>query len=716
VKDIPLATQATESGDASSQIYIGTYTTKYTPAANYAWSGGTTGTKTVVCSISNGAPTYIPPAASSIVYGQPLSASTLSGGSVLTGGTTEVLGSWAWKYPSTVPTVVNGGYLVTFTPTDTETYEAFDIVISVPVAKGTYNPSDVTHPALSAAWTATNTLADVPGLLPNFRWVNPDEKLYVSKSAYAAIYNADPSNMNDLYLNITVNVTNTNAITKPTAAAGLSYNGTERTGVADIPDPSKASLTSGTVTGTNAGDYSATFTLVAGEVWADGTSSPITVAWSISRRAVTISWSGSTAVQYTGSPLSAPIPSVNNLVTVGGVPDVVSLSVLGNATETGMGTYYRIVSAVVGNANYTTDGGTNLTISWSITEPEKEIPIIDPAINPQTSYPTATEIAYGQALSASTLLGGVARDAQGNVILGTFQWENPTTKIYVCDAIINYVKFIPADQNTYAVVSGIPVWVIVKKATPLIVLAPTAGDILLGSPLVNSILKGGKMKNPYDNLELSGGTFTWKFPQTVPTSAGTFTFDVIYTPSAENFDNYTVVPFGVDEYGVPLTFKVTVNVIDPEAAFVIYFMPGNFGTGSAHWTASTNGVFTVPSNLYFTREGYDFVAWNTAADGESGVRYDVGDAHTLEAGLTLYPMWKVKSGNGGGTDPTPTPPSPDPDEKTIGELIVEVVSKLNWLWLLLLLVPVGLTILAIYLRKKYRSETAEENALPKLEE
>ncbi|MGN0708731.1 MAG: InlB B-repeat-containing protein [Anaerovoracaceae bacterium] len=49
---------------------------------------------------------------------------------------------------------------------------------------------------------------------------------------------------------------------------------------------------------------------------------------------------------------------------------------------------------------------------------------------------------------------------------------------------------------------------------------------------------------------------------------------------------------------------------------------------------------TVDANT-FTREGYDFTGWNTAADG-TGTAYNVGDNITLSEDTTLYAQWKKK--------------------------------------------------------------------------
>ena len=68
----------------------------------------------------------------------------------------------------------------------------------------------------------------------------------------------------------------------------------------------------------------------------------------------------------------------------------------------------------------------------------------------------------------------------------------------------------------------------------------------------------------------------------------------------------------------------------------------NEGTGSMDpQTTCPAGGVTLAANT-FTREGYDFTGWNTAADG-SGTAYADGASITVDADTTLYAQWKVKT-------------------------------------------------------------------------
>lgn len=64
---------------------------------------------------------------------------------------------------------------------------------------------------------------------------------------------------------------------------------------------------------------------------------------------------------------------------------------------------------------------------------------------------------------------------------------------------------------------------------------------------------------------------------------------------------------------------------------------GGSGTMSSK-TVSTGSSVTLP-NSTFTRSGYEFVGWNTNADG-SGVSYTNGQNITPSGNITLYAQWK----------------------------------------------------------------------------
>lgn len=105
--------------------------------------------------------------ATALTYGQKLSDSTLTGGKATykTVDGTEVAGTFAWKNSNIKPTVADSGkteYDVTFTPSDTDNYNAVDMKISLTVnkaAKAPNMPEAAMAPAHSAKKVGDITLS-----------------------------------------------------------------------------------------------------------------------------------------------------------------------------------------------------------------------------------------------------------------------------------------------------------------------------------------------------------------------------------------------------------------------------------------------------------------------------------------------------------------------------------------------------------------------------
>ncbi|MGN1004298.1 MAG: InlB B-repeat-containing protein [Oscillospiraceae bacterium] len=68
----------------------------------------------------------------------------------------------------------------------------------------------------------------------------------------------------------------------------------------------------------------------------------------------------------------------------------------------------------------------------------------------------------------------------------------------------------------------------------------------------------------------------------------------------------------------------------------------NGGSGAPDSQTKTHDVDLTLSSTTPTRSGYTFDSWNTSTDG-SGTRYAAGDTYTLNADLTLYAQWNVRT-------------------------------------------------------------------------
>ena len=150
------------------------------------------------------------PTATALTYGQKLSDSTLTGGKVTykTADGTEVAGTFAWKNSSIKPTVADSGkieYDVTFTPSDTDNYNAVDMKISLTVnkaAKAPNMPEAAMAPAHSTKKVGDITLPD------GWNWSDTDKDKEltdgVAVTATAVYTGADKGNYENVSVTITI--------------------------------------------------------------------------------------------------------------------------------------------------------------------------------------------------------------------------------------------------------------------------------------------------------------------------------------------------------------------------------------------------------------------------------------------------------------------------------------------------------------------------------
>lgn len=142
-------------------------------------------------------------------------------------------------------------------------------------------------------------------------------------------------------------------IIKPTAITGLVYNGNSQYGVnapryATIPaSPSTAIVeVSGTFSAKNAGNYSATYSIVnSNYCWVDMTTAPITVNWNIAQLEAALSWGSNREWLYDGTTHSTTC-TVSNLIS--GDECTVTLS---NNSITEIGSV-AVTATALSNSNY----------------------------------------------------------------------------------------------------------------------------------------------------------------------------------------------------------------------------------------------------------------------------------------------------------------------------------------------------------------------------
>jgi VCBS repeat-containing protein len=525
------------------------------------------------------------PTASDITYGQTLADSTLSGGD------SSVAGTFAFTTPSTMPNVGTAAQSVTFTPTDSANYNT--VVGSADVTVNKADPSITDWPTASAI-NAGQTLADstltggtgsVPG---SFAFTTPSTMPPVGTNPQSVTFTpTDTANYNSTTgtVNVTVlagqlavmpdvldfgavatGTTSQASFTVTNAASG------QLTGTATIIEAGPFEVVTNTIPYTVAGfsstNVDVTFTPVAEGFFTN------LVEFATDGGTVTNAVTGQGAVEavalFSATPTNgvAFLPVTFTDESTGTITNWfwdfgngVTSNTAGGAVDFtfGAGTFpvTLIVSGPLGSS-------TNTMVTITVDK-------ADPSI---TTWPTASDITYGQTLADSLLTGGVSTPD------GTFAFESPSTAPNA-GTDLQSVIFTPTDTANYNVVTG-TVSVTVNKATPDVTGWPTASDITYGQTLADSLLSGGTASVP--------GSFAFTTPSTAP-NAGTAAQSVTFTPT--DTANYNTVVGSVNVTVLKATPSITTW---PTASDITYgqTLEDSLLTGGA---ATPDGAFgfTNPS-------------------------------------------------------------------------------------------------------------------------
>ena len=145
-------------------------------------------------------PTVTWPTATAITYGAVLSTSEL------TGGVGE--GAFAWTNGTTIPTVTNSGYEVTFTPTEAENYNTLTHNVSITVNKA--NPVVTTWPTATAITSGEAlSTSDLTGGVGegSFAWTDGTVIPTVTNNGYEVTFTpTDTANYNTVTHNVSITV------------------------------------------------------------------------------------------------------------------------------------------------------------------------------------------------------------------------------------------------------------------------------------------------------------------------------------------------------------------------------------------------------------------------------------------------------------------------------------------------------------------------------
>ena len=167
----------------------------------------------------------------------------------------------------------------------------------------------------------------------------------IGTTGYQARYAGNASYKPSPASNVAILQVTPKKITKPTAVLGLQYDGFAHDGINNSPDRTYAT-SEGARLAINAGSYSTTYTLTdtTKYCWDDGTTTPVTVTWSITQLKADLIW-GETSWLYDGTTHSTTC-RVGNLV--GSDTCTVTLS---DNSITDVGTII-VTATALSNSNY----------------------------------------------------------------------------------------------------------------------------------------------------------------------------------------------------------------------------------------------------------------------------------------------------------------------------------------------------------------------------
>ena len=84
---------------------------------------------------------------------------------------------------------------------------------------------------------------------------------------------------------------------------------------------------------------------------------------------------------------------------------------------------------------------------------------------------------------------------------------------------------------------------------------------------------------------------------------------------------------------------ITLSAVFDVGYEITYNANGGIGTDSESYVVGSDITIKGSSDLDITRQGYNFIGWNTRADG-TGTSYQQGDKYKLKGNVVLYAQWK----------------------------------------------------------------------------
>ncbi len=465
------------------------------------------------------------PAASEIVYGQPLSAS------LLTGGSASISGTFTFDAPTNTPNAGTCTAAVTFTPADTADYNTVSGSTSVAVAQ--------------AAQVITLQL-QVSNSIPLNQFTNVPVLATASSGlpVVLALQTNSVASLDETGTNL-VSIGQTGTVTLLADQAGDSnyLAATEVMATFDvtlinqtitfapIPPQVTTNLT-WPLTATSDSGLPVVFSLVSGPATLD------TNSWT-----ATFTGAGSVVVQASqpgdGTNYNAAVPVMQSIQVSLALPSITwsSLPVstygdapfpLDGAWSSGDAVAYTSwntnVAVVQGNLVTIVGAGTTVISaqdagdSFYAPGANQQVLTVNPA-TPALTLPTASAITFGQTLASSTLANGSAA-LGSNAVSGGFAFVDASTAPNA-GAYAASVLFTPTDTTNYTSVLT-NVNVVVAPLAPSIFVLPATAPIIFGQSLAASALINGSAS--------VSGSFAFADSSATPLGAGTYAAAVVFSP------------------------------------------------------------------------------------------------------------------------------------------------------------------------------------------
>jgi hypothetical protein len=469
----------------------------------------------------------------------------------------SVGGAISWNSPETTP--INGNsYIATFRPNDVINYTS--TVVSIPVVVNAASPV-VSWPAVShltygqeindvilTGGSAVNPNDNRMAVAGNFVWQTPNAVPVVGTASYTLSF--IPTDITMLTVSTSIQITTikatpqvtlnpvaTDTYGKTLANRPLSYNTannviSHRASVETLPVAGTIAWNNNAIIPTVANnEYKATFTptdIANYNTVLLTVNVPTTKATPIVAATVAPYSYGQALPINTPTLTSAVNPVNNTLVLAGGQivwNSIDELPLTGNYDAT----YYPL-----DNDNY---DPAQVSISVTVN-----------ASAPVVTWPSVSNLVYGQTLADADLTNGSAKNVnnEGIVVAGQFVWVTPTTTP-VAGITPNVLQFIPSNSNLYTTITNNNVNVYTAKATPQVTLNAVATDTY-GKTLANRPLSYNTANNvishraSVETLPVAG-TIAWNNLTTIPTVANN-DYTATFTPT--DIANFNTVVLNVN--------------------------------------------------------------------------------------------------------------------------------------------------------------------------